>query len=338
MPVQRQCYDVHGVALSVLAHEPAVHEAMELRLRDFRCPDGPWPGVRLEFVAAEDAPAAAPAVDPAPAPDHGRPVYDTPFGSLHYVPATDLLHGTLAGVQLACRPAGGVATLRSAAFAGRDLYLATHPLATIALMELLERRGLFSLHAACLASRDGRGVLLAGPSGSGKSTLALALARAGLPFLSDDLVLLAPAARTGGVRALGFSDAVGLTPYAAERFDELRAALDAPPADGFPKRLRRIEELFEDGGRGGRPSTRECSPIALVFPRVARRRPSRLVPLDPREALLRLVPDVLLTEPRATQAHLAAIGALLRQVRCYGLDSGDDLERAAALVRELVER
>jgi len=333
MTARQQCYEIHGVVVAIRARELAVLDAMEMRLRDFRCGDRARPNVRIEFVTDGvdgDADAAAAAAADA----ESRPVYDTPFGSLRYVPAADALEGVLAGTRLLCHPARGVATLHGAAFAGRDLYLATHPLATIALMVLLERRGLFSLHAACLADRDGRGVLLAGPSGSGKSTLSLALARAGMGFLSDDLVLLAPHPRTNGVRALGFADAVGLTPHAAERFDELRTTLETPPDDGFPKRLRRIEELFGQGAS----SLRECTPSALVFPRVVRGRPSRLLPLDPREALLRLVPDVLLTEPRATQAHLGAIGALLEQVRCYALDSGSDIERAATLVGELAER
>ncbi len=324
--VQQRTYDVHGVGVAVRTHAPAVIEAMELRLRDFRCADHARADVVLAFASdVLDAPPVA--------AEAGRPVYDTPFGTLRYVAEDDALHGDLAGVRLLCHPARGTATLRTEAYAGRALYLATHPLATIALMELLERRGLFSLHAACLAGEDGRGVLLAGPSGSGKSTLSLALARAGMAFLSDDLVLLAADARSDGVRALGFADAVGLTPHAAERFAELRAALDLPPADGFPKRLRRIEELF--GGAARAP--RACTPHALVFPHVAPDRPSRLEALDPREALLRLVPDVLATEPHATQAHLAAIGALLRQVRCYALASGSDLERGAALVRGLVD-
>ena len=55
-----------------------------------------------------------------------------------------------------------------------------------------------------------------------------------------------------------------------------------------------------------------------------------------REALLRLVPDVLLTQAESTRAHLAAIAELLTQVRCYTVRSGHDLERAAQLVRALV--
>ena len=63
---------------------------------------------------------------------------------------------------------------------------------------------------------------------------------------------------------------------------------------------------------------------------------ARSTPLDSGDALLRLVPDVLLTDPAATQAHLRAIAALLEQVRCYTLRSGTDLERAAELVQAVV--
>jgi hypothetical protein len=316
-------YDIHGVELGVDAVDRAVIEAIDLRLRDFRSEPRSDPELRFEFVSDGQDESAPPA-------GLSRPVYDTPCGSLHYFPEADAVYGQLGGVWLHCEPARGVAVFRSASFVGRELYLATHPLATISLMELLERRGLFSLHAACLSDSTGSGVLLAGPSGSGKSTLALSLARAGMSFLADDVVFLAQVDDAATVRVLGFADAVGLTSHLAQRFGELRESLAEAPADGFPKRLRRIEHLL------GAPALRSCEPRALVFPEVALEELSELAPLDPREALLMLVPDVLLTEPSATQAHLRAIAALLDQVGCYTLRSGNDLERATALVSRLV--
>ncbi|MGA2929221.1 MAG: hypothetical protein ABSG43_25180, partial [Solirubrobacteraceae bacterium] len=235
-------------------------------------------------------------------------------------------------VHLWCVRERGVATIRARQFRDRALYFATHPLATIALMELMERHERFSLHAACLVSPAGNGVLLSGPSGSGKSTLTVALAAAGLEFLCDDLVFLAHGAGAAGdVEALGFADTIGLSEFAAARFPELRKRVADGPAPGFPKRLARIEDLF------GRPAVARCIPRAVVFPVVAAERPSAIKPLDAGEALLRLVPDVLLTEPSATQAHLGAIGALLKQVRCFELTSGADLGRAAAIVVDAVD-
>jgi hypothetical protein len=174
-------------------------------------------------------------------------------------------------------------------------------------------------------------VLVAGPSGAGKSTLTIALVRAGLCFLSDDIVFLRRDPAVDTVRVLAFPDALGVTPHTAERFGDLRALLaEHQPPSGFPKRLVRMDELFET-----RPLT-SCEPGVLVFPEVVRDRPSRLDPLDPKEALLRLVPDVLLTQPAGTQSHLRALAALLARVRCYRLQSGADLEGTAQLIRELL--
>jgi hypothetical protein len=319
----RRSYEVHGVRVDVCAEDPAVLGALELRLRDFRRQPTAAAEVRFEFVTEGGNDRDLPEL----AADAGRPVYDTAYGSLRYHPQLDIVYGTLGGVGLRCEPRRGVALLSSSRFIGHDLYLATHPLTTISLIELLERRGLFALHAACLATPDGSGVLLSGPSGAGKSTLALALARQGMSFLSDDIVFLARAGDAPNVRVLGFADAIGITGHAAARFAELQAPDTEPVADGFPKRLKRIEDLF------GSSALASSEPHALVFPEVVRDQPSALVPLDPGEALLRLVPDVLLTEPAATQEHLHAIAALLDQVRCYELRSGRDLERAAELVR-----
>jgi hypothetical protein len=322
LEVARASYDVHGIAVNVESQAQPVVEAMAARLRDFRSDPVSAPDARLVFITSDETDSGLPL-------NGGRPVYDTPYGSLHYFPRDDAMCGALAGVELRCEASRGLAAFRSASFTGRDLYLATHPLATISLMELLERRGRFSLHAACLAGDDERGVLLAGPSGSGKSTLALALARAGMSFLSDDIVFLVHGSDSPSVRVLGFADTVGISPFATAQFGELSDRLP-PGGDGFPKPLGRIEDLF------GEAALSSCTPSALVFPEVAPGELSVVAPLDPGEALLRLVPDVLVTEPASTQAHLAAIGALLKEVRCYTLRSGRDLGRAVELVRGLV--
>lgn len=323
VPVSERVYAIDGLAVSVSSDEPAVLEAMDLRLRDFRRACAPRHADLRFMFASDDVDAAVPT-------GRGRPVYETLHGSLSYFPDSDLLRGQFSGVRLTCDAGGGIALLQASRFTGRELYLATHPLATISLMELLERRRRFSLHAACVADGDGHGVLLAGPSGAGKSTLTMALARAGMSFLSDDVVFLDNDADRRTVRVLGFADAIGLTEHAAERIGGLRRLLDEPPADGFPKRLHRIEELF------GADALPTCEPHAIVFPEVTRDPLSTIAPLDCGEALLRLVPDVLLTEPVSTQAHLGAIAGLLGQVRCYAMSTGADLDQAAALVQALV--
>jgi hypothetical protein len=63
---------------------------------------------------------------------------------------------------------------------------------------LCHRRGLFPLHASCIAI-DGKAVAISGMSGAGKSTLAAALTRRGHTLLSDDVCVIDPSAGGGPV-------------------------------------------------------------------------------------------------------------------------------------------
>jgi hypothetical protein len=308
-------YDIHGVGVAVRGEHDGVGEALERRLRQFAVPGGGHAEIELRF---DDQPIA-------PAPEGpSRCVYETRDGDLHYFPEDDVLAADLRGVRLHVDGLLGRAHISSERFTGRARYVAAHPLSTLALIELLRRHDRFNLHAACVA-RDGAGLLLAGPSGTGKSTLALALARTELDYLGDDMLFLAR--EDDGVIVHGFCDAVGVTAPTRERFHELA---DAEPESGFPKSLVRIEEAFDTRVAG------RCRPRALVFPEIAGTPDSTLEPLDAQEAFMRLLPDVLLTEPGTSRAHVATIAALTAQVDCYRLRTGTDVDAAAAKIAELV--
>src|SRR5262249_42100296 len=162
-----------------------------------------------------------------------------------------------------------------------------------------------AVHAGALA-RDGRGLLLAGTSGAGKSTLTIALLRGGFDFLGDDLLFLAR--RDGELRGLALPGDIDGTEQTVGFWPALQAHLPrGPGGDGAPKARFAPEECF------GSRCVPECVPRALVFPRISGRDESVLSEIGEAEALLELVPNVLLTEQESSQAHLDALGALVAQ-------------------------
>jgi hypothetical protein len=86
---------------------------------------------------------------------------------------------------------------------------------------------------------------------------------------------------------------------------------------------------------GANPSV-DARPEVIIFPRVTRHATSTLTPISMDEALVELAPNVLLTEAVTSQAHLAALGELARQCRCYRLESGTDIERLPGLLLGLI--
>ncbi|MFN2472194.1 MAG: hypothetical protein ABR583_14645 [Gaiellaceae bacterium] len=203
-------------------------------------------------------------------------------------------------------------------------WLLSRLLLTLPLIELLRRRQRWSVHAACVSTGCG-GLLVAGTSGCGKSTLALALVRAGCDFLSDDLVFLAR--RNGDLNGLAFPEPVDVTDDTIRLLPELRPLLDTPPRAGWPKRQVPVEQVY------GASIERECRPLMLVIPRIGDGVGSRLQPMAMRDALLELAPNVLLTDPATSQAHLRVLAELAGGVACYRLETGSDLAAAAELLR-----
>jgi hypothetical protein len=312
-------YVVHGVRLRVQAEHQDVAAAVMRRLRPYATTRAGMTDLRLRYVSDLSAAGVRPAVG------EQRVVYEVPGGTVRYHPGTDVLTADVAGVRLHAALGVGDTFIAGGGWVGPQRHIGVHTLTTLVLMEHFERCGRFSLHAGCLA-RSGRGVLLAGPSGSGKSTLALALALAGLDYLADDLVFLAPDDER--LRVYGVRDVVGLTAATRARFPELSAACGEAPDAGFPKYLVRLEEAVQTSVAA------VCEPVMLVFPEIVDSPSSRLEAMEGAEAWRRLVPDVLLTDADSSQAHLQAIAALTSQVSCYQLRGGQDVRASARLIAE----
>jgi hypothetical protein len=309
-------YSLHSCRITVSAW-PELMAAIHARLELFAIAPAAAHDVELTFHPAR---AAGHKTTPA-----GRRVYDFPDGEVAYDDVWDRLTMTVGDrISAICEPTAGRARVFVESPQKSDLYVLSHPVLSLLLMELLKRSRLYPLHAAGVAL-DGHGVLLAGTSGAGKSTLSVALARRGFSFLSDDTVFLQ--ADTSGWCLRAFPDQIDLCPDTVDLFPELQevASFELPP--GWRKRQIRAEVVY------GAPISWTAKPQTLIFPSVSGASSSVIRPLSREQALFELAPNVLLTDTARSQQHLNALAGVISQCACYRLDTGRDLDDAVAVVR-----
>ncbi len=135
--------------------------------------------------------------------------------------------------------------------------------------------GLVPVHCACLET-DGHGLLIAGVSGAGKSTLSVALAEAGLSYVSDDWTYISQ--RSNGIVAHGTSAPVKLLPDATAHFHNLQSHSLQRSMNGELAYEINVAESF------GARMKRTCEPRWLIFLQRMDRAGVELTPLSGVEA------------------------------------------------------
>jgi hypothetical protein len=317
-------YTFHGLRLT-LSGNPVTIAPVHARLQQLPPPGSNTPDLLFEFSTISTSANHRIAKPTSPT----RPVYNPPVGEVAYSDREELLYLAYGDrLRVLCDPRQGKTYLSVMEPNDEDLWVLSHPLFTIPFLEMLKRRGRYSLHAAGLCI-NGRGLIFPGTSGSGKSTLTLALVRAGFGFLGDDTLFLTQ--NHEGVQVLAFPDEIDVTEATINLFPELHSLLRKTRPSGWPKRQIRADECY------GVPCIWECRPAAVIFPSVAHKERSVLQPLDRDTALLELVPNVLLTEPRSSQAHLDVLTTFVQNTPCYRLETGRDFDRLPHLLRSVVE-
>jgi hypothetical protein len=230
-------------------------------------------------------------------------------------------------VRVLCNPGSGNAWFSVLEPEIDNLWLASHLMFTICLIEILKRRGLYSLHAGGF-SANGKCLLIPGTSGSGKSTLTVASLRANFDYMSDDMVFLVD--RPDGFRVLAFPEAVDVSDQTASFFPELSFLLSAPKRPGWRKSQIHPTQVY------GAKVALEARPAAIVIPRIGKAETSVVSRMDIDEALLEMAPNVFLTETNSCRAHLDALSQLVRSTPCYHLETGRDFDRLSIQFRELL--
>lgn len=199
----------------------------------------------------------------------------------------------------------------------------------LALIELLRRRGLYTIHATAL-EKNGRGVLIPGNSGRGKTTSFISLLRSGYRYLSDDHPLLRDAG--DHVDLLPFPIKINVTEDTIAFFPELRNAPDHLLHPGFPKRAFYAEELYSTA------IGEHCRPSLVLFPHVVDAPHSHLEPLSKSRALELLLPQALLVyDQDVARREFQVLAKLVQQVDCYRLHFGRDILDLPKLITPLLE-
>lgn len=210
-----------------------------------------------------------------------------------------------------------------------EAYGAFEDVLMICLAPLYRRQGWFPLHAFAALTTTGRAALIAGQIGSGKTTTGLALLEAGWKLLSNDSPLLAM--KNSKVWALAYPGQLSAFDDSLARFERLKQLIldQSPPAEGSPaKRVFRAEDIFPE------PWATSGLAAGIFFPQV---KPalaqSRLVPLKPKEALLKLMPlAVEGWDKELIAPTLKLLNALVNQAPCYELELSPQVAELPALI------
>ena len=316
-------YGFHGLNLRVTS-SAGIAACLDARFQML-----PWNGECAETVSFEfESVLNAKAHRFGKPSGRGKPFYQLEGGDASYFDAEDQLYLCYEDrVRVLCNPEAGSASFSVLEPEIDNLWLATHLLFTICLVEILKRRGLYSLHAGGL-SANGKCLLIPGTSGAGKSTLTVASLRANFDYMSDDMVFLA--GQPEGFKVLAFPEEVDVSDETAAFFPELRFLLDAPKRRGWRKRQIHPAQVYSA------KVAPEARPVAVVIPRIAKSESSVVTLIDPDEALLEMVPNVLLTEANSCRAHLDVLKGLVTSTPCYRLETGRDFDQLSVRFREML--
>jgi hypothetical protein len=198
-----------------------------------------------------------------------------------------------------------------------------------------ERSGAHLLfHSGGLEAADGVGLLVPAASGSGKSTLTAGLARAGLGYLSDELVALELDGAVPG-RLLPYPKPITVK---SGSFTALVSMDPGPFRDGWfgesPEGAGQAEWQVPVGEGTGLRVGSPCRPGYVVVPRYDAGAETALTRLSATEAFFSLALHAVNMLPHGADAT-SALGRLAADCECYSL-AMSDLDAACALVLDLV--
>jgi hypothetical protein len=248
--------------------------------------------------------------------EEGRVVYQDDRFLMHfYLSEHMLLLDFATNTGLVCYPdAGGLAGYDRAA-----------PLRS-AMQCWLDRRGKYLIHAAAVGFEEGA-VVLVGAGGSGKSTTALLALGSGMAFAGDDYCLVTV---DGEPRVVGLYGSAKLRWDNLHRVEGFFGPVEVPPPGVEEKAVLFVNEVFPG-------KMLRSAPIhTLLVLRVVAGGQTRAHPASAAEALRALAPTTVSQHVGPVGRSFAAMAALVRRVPALHLELGEDTEKIAPILREVL--
>jgi len=182
---------------------------------------------------------------------------------------------------------------------------------------LMMLQGKFFMHAGCVATPEGEGLVLMADSGGGKTTTVFTLTCNGFDFLSDDLVVACPTDEGYVYRPI--QERINVTSKTIQFFPQLSFA---------KKKLKKIDatklpvDPHDVFGKDKIKNTARASTI--IFIRLNKEGP-KLVPLDGSAILKPLLKSNTFARYKSIpQAQIETIWNLLEQTKTFALYTGSD--------------
>jgi hypothetical protein len=211
------------------------------------------------------------------------------------------------------------------------MYVTAAPMRMI-LQAWLRQNGLHFAHAAAVGTASG-GVMLAGAGGSGKSTISLICLASEMAFVSDDYCLFT-ADSSPGVHSIYCS--AKLDPGMLARLPKLLPALQPvdEPRNEFEeeKALLLLQEHFHT------QLARSLPIKALLVPQVTEKQATTIHPVSALTGIRALAPSTMQQISGPDPSAWRAITSLAKQVPCYRIETGSDLELIPDAIADLLER
>jgi hypothetical protein len=172
------------------------------------------------------------------------------------------------------------------------------------------------VHGAVVGREEG-GVLIGGASGSGKSTSALACLNSELLYVSDDHVLLEH--QRGDVYAHGLYNSAKLRHEQLLQFPNLQDFAESDP-DLDDKALFFVDEIAP------KRVVKGLVVRAILVPRIAGEKETRIVPASPAKAMMSLAPSSLFLIPLDQGEAFRRIASFVHKLPVHEIQLGSHLE------------